>query len=108
MLMAKKPALTKSERTDPKKNKSLAIRLVLKGKPNAKASEVAANVPPRASDEILCAQESEPTLSTTASTFRGKGSLEENVCWAPRALACARPSSVRLVAQTSKPPARPS
>jgi hypothetical protein len=44
MIMAKKPALSKSERTDPKKNKSLAVRLVLKGKPNAKASEVAAAV----------------------------------------------------------------
>jgi len=42
--MAKKKALSKTERTDPKKNKSLAIRLVLKGKPNAKASEVAAAV----------------------------------------------------------------
>lgn len=42
--MAKKPALSKSERTDPKKNKSLAIRLVLKNKPNAKASEIAALV----------------------------------------------------------------
>lgn len=40
MIMAKKP-LSKSERTDPKKNKSLAIRLVLKRKPNATASEVA-------------------------------------------------------------------
>ena len=42
--MAKKPALSKSERTDPKKNKSLAIRNVLKKKPNAKAAEVAAAV----------------------------------------------------------------
>ena len=42
--MAKKPALSKSERTDPKKNKSLAIRNVLRKKPNAKASEVAAAV----------------------------------------------------------------
>src|SRR5689334_10531705 len=42
--MAKKPVLSKSERTDPKKNKSLAIRLVLKKKPTAKASEVAAAV----------------------------------------------------------------
>ena len=42
--MAKKPVLSKSERTDPKKNKSLAIRLVLKKKPSAKASEVAAVV----------------------------------------------------------------
>ena len=42
--MAKKPALSKSERTDPKKNKSLAIRLILKNKPNAKASEIAAAV----------------------------------------------------------------
>src|SRR5258708_31818088 len=40
--MAKKPALSKSERADPKKNKSLAIRNVLKKKPNAKAAEVAA------------------------------------------------------------------
>jgi hypothetical protein len=44
MIMAKKPALSKSQRTDPKKNKSLAIRLVLKRKPNATASEVAAAV----------------------------------------------------------------
>jgi hypothetical protein len=42
--MAKKSALSQSERTDPKKNKSLAIRLVLKRKPNAKASEIAATV----------------------------------------------------------------
>ena len=42
--MAKKPALSSSERSDPKKNKSLAIRLVLKKKPNAKAGEVAAAV----------------------------------------------------------------
>ena len=38
--MAKKPTLSNSERHDPKKNKSLAIRLVLKKKPSAKASEV--------------------------------------------------------------------
>jgi hypothetical protein len=44
MKMAKNPALSKSERTDPKKNKSLAVRLVLKRKPNSKASEVAAVV----------------------------------------------------------------
>ena len=42
--MTKKPTLSKSDRTDPKKNKSLAIRLVLKRKPNAKASEIAAAV----------------------------------------------------------------
>ena len=42
--MAKKPALTESERADPKRNKSLAIRNVLKKKPNAKAAEVAAAV----------------------------------------------------------------
>ena len=42
--MAKKPVLSKSERHDPKKNKSLAIRLVLKKKPDAKAAEVAAGV----------------------------------------------------------------
>ena len=35
--MAKK---AKSDRSDPKKNKSLAIRLVLKKTPNAKASDV--------------------------------------------------------------------
>lgn len=42
--MAKKSTLSKVERTNPKKNKSLAIRNVLKKKPNAKASEVAAAV----------------------------------------------------------------
>jgi hypothetical protein len=41
MIMPKKPVLSKTDRTDPKKNKSLAIRLVLQKKPNAKASEVA-------------------------------------------------------------------
>ena len=35
--MAKK---TKSDRSDPRKNKSLAVRLVLKKRPQAKASEV--------------------------------------------------------------------
>ena len=42
--MAKKSVLSQSERSDPKKNKSLAIRNVLKKKPNAKAAEVAAAV----------------------------------------------------------------
>jgi len=42
--MAKKPSLTKAERADPKRNKSLAIRNVLKKKPNAKAADVAAAV----------------------------------------------------------------
>jgi hypothetical protein len=30
-------------------------------------------VPPRASDEMLCAQEVEPMLSMTARTFCGRG-----------------------------------
>src|SRR3954449_8573429 len=50
--MAKKPALSKSDRIDPKKNKSLAIRNVLKKKPNAKASEVAAAVKKEYGHEI--------------------------------------------------------
>ena len=39
-----KKAAAKSDRTDPKHNKSLAIRMVLKTMPKAKASEVAAAV----------------------------------------------------------------
>lgn len=39
--MAKKADSENRDRTDPKKNKSLAIRLVLKKMPSAKASEVA-------------------------------------------------------------------
>ena len=39
--MAKKPVLSNSDRTNPKKNKSLAIRLTLKKRPSAKASEIA-------------------------------------------------------------------
>src|SRR6186997_2292832 len=39
--MAKKAATAKSDRSDPKQNKSLAIRNVLKKMPTAKASEVA-------------------------------------------------------------------
>jgi hypothetical protein len=35
---------SKSDRTDPRKNKSLAIRTVLGRMPNAKASEIAASV----------------------------------------------------------------
>ena len=42
--MAKKPAASQSDRSDPKKNKSLAIRNVLKKMPTAKATEVAAAV----------------------------------------------------------------
>jgi len=42
--MAKKPLQSKSERSDPKKNKTLAVRTVLKNKPNAKAAEVVASV----------------------------------------------------------------
>jgi hypothetical protein len=38
--MAKTPRLGKVDRSDPKKNKSLAIRMVLKKMPGAKASEV--------------------------------------------------------------------
>lgn len=39
--MAKKPRLGKVDRSDPKKNKSLAIRIVLKKMPTAKAKEIA-------------------------------------------------------------------
>jgi len=39
--MAKRAAAGNRDRTDPKQNKSLAIRMVLKKLPNAKASEVA-------------------------------------------------------------------
>jgi len=39
--MSKKPASSKADRSDPKKNKSLAIRNVLKKLPKARASEVA-------------------------------------------------------------------
>ena len=42
--MAKKPAQTKSDRADPKKNKSLAIRYILKKKPAAKAVDIVAAV----------------------------------------------------------------
>jgi hypothetical protein len=39
--MAKKPQMGKVDRSDPRKNKSLAIRTVLKKMPGAKAREVA-------------------------------------------------------------------
>ena len=42
--MAKKATSFSGDRKDPKQNKSLAIRTVLKGMSNAKASEVAAEV----------------------------------------------------------------
>jgi hypothetical protein len=42
--MAKKAKAFTGDRTDPKQNKSLAIRTVLKGMPSSKASEVAAEV----------------------------------------------------------------
>ena len=42
--MAKKSTSSKSDRSDPKKNKSLAIRNVLKKMPTAKAAEVVATV----------------------------------------------------------------
>jgi hypothetical protein len=42
--MAKKPAHSKSDRFDPKKNKTLAIRNVLKKMPTAKASDIVAAV----------------------------------------------------------------
>jgi hypothetical protein len=42
--MAKKPMSSKSDRSDPKKNKSLAIRNVLKKMPAAKAADIAAAV----------------------------------------------------------------
>lgn len=42
--MAKKATPSNSDRSDPKKNKSLAIRLVLKKKPSATAADVAAAV----------------------------------------------------------------
>ena len=42
--MAKKSASRNPDRSDPKSNKSLAIRTVLAQKPNAKAAEIAAVV----------------------------------------------------------------
>jgi len=42
--MAKKTKAFSGDRKDPKQNKSLAIRTVLKGMPSSKASEVAAEV----------------------------------------------------------------
>jgi hypothetical protein len=42
--MAKKSSAAGGDRSDPKQNKSLAIRTVLGGMPNAKASEIAAEV----------------------------------------------------------------
>ena len=42
--MAKKPLQSKTDRSDPKKNKTLAVRMVLKNKPNATAAEVVASV----------------------------------------------------------------
>jgi hypothetical protein len=42
--MAKKPKAFSGDRTDPKQNKSLAIRTVLKGMPTSKASAVAEEV----------------------------------------------------------------
>lgn|GEM_PF-1242792 len=42
--MAKKSAKSKSDRSDPKKNKSLAIRTVLRRMPTAKASDVVGEV----------------------------------------------------------------
>jgi hypothetical protein len=42
--MAKKASASKTDRSDPKSNKSLAARLILKKMPQAKASDVAAAV----------------------------------------------------------------
>ena len=42
--MAKNPTSSKSDRSDPKKNKTLAIRNVLRRMPSAKASDVVAAV----------------------------------------------------------------
>lgn len=42
--MAKKSTPSKSDRADPKKNKSLAIRNVLRKKPTAKAADIVAAV----------------------------------------------------------------
>ena len=42
--MAKKAHAFSGDRSDPKANKSLAIRTVLKGMPNAKGAEIAAEV----------------------------------------------------------------
>ena len=38
--MAKKPPASNSDRSDPRKNKSLAIRTIMKKSPSAKASEI--------------------------------------------------------------------
>jgi hypothetical protein len=43
-VVASKTARSQSDRSDPRKNKSLAIRTVLERMPDAKASEVAAGV----------------------------------------------------------------
>jgi hypothetical protein len=50
--MAKKARAFSGDRTDPKKNKSLAIRTVLQGMPGAKASEIAAEVKKQFGHEV--------------------------------------------------------
>jgi hypothetical protein len=42
--MAKKPSQSNTDRTDPKKNKTLAVRTVLRKQPRATAAEVVATV----------------------------------------------------------------
>ena len=62
--------------------------------------------PPGRSDRIECAQVALPTVSMTASTVRGRRSLDSNTSCAPNSSARARLASSRLVARTRNPPAR--
>src|SRR5689334_5229428 len=51
-MATKKPSNAKPNRTDPKSNKSLAIRIALKNMPHAKAAQVAEAVKKRYGHEV--------------------------------------------------------
>jgi hypothetical protein len=80
--MAKKAGAPKGDRTDPKQNKSLAIRNVLKDMPKAKASEIAAEVKKQFGHAVSVNQiymiKTKQSMPNRTRAARKAGSLSEN------------------------------
>lgn len=89
--MAKKPSAFSGDRTDPRQNKSLAIRTVLKGMSNSKASEVAAEVKKQFGHTVSVNQiymlktkqsmKRRPKATRQAGSANGSGKLSSAALW---------------------------
>ena len=89
--MAKKTNAFSGDRTDPKQNKSLAIRTVLKGMPTGKGSEIAAEVKKQFGHKVSVNQiymiktklniAKQPKAGRKASASSASGKLSSALMW---------------------------